>query len=123
MTIAVIVVLVFGVIALISHMPVLENGTVVDMSFTAARTDIEFYTTSDSDGNVTTHSCPVHYPNKWSIQVVGARENGELHSEWWDVGEGMYAQIGIGDTLHRDAKLGVVSIVRKGVAEDAARNH
>ena len=39
------------------------------------------------------------------------------------IDNGMYAQIGIGDTLHRDAKLGVVSIVRKGVAEDAARNH
>ncbi len=116
---AVLALFVAGIVVAIGGIPVLAEGTVADMSFTAARTDIEFYTTSDSDGNVTTHSRPVHYPNKWSIQVVGARENDEPRSEWWDVGEGMYSQIGIGDTVHRDAKLGVVSIVRRAVAEDA----
>ena len=114
--------LVAGIVVAVGGIPVLAEGTVADMSFTAARSGIEFYTTSDSDGNVTTHSRPVHYPNKWSIQVVGARENGEPRSEWWDVGEGMYSLIGIGDTVHRDAKLGVVRIVRKVVAEDADRN-
>ena len=120
--IAVLALFVAGIVVAINGIPVLAVGTVADMSFTAARTDIEFYTTSDSDGNVTTHSRPVHYPNKWSVQVVGARENGEPRSEWWEVGEGMYGQIGIGDTVRRDAKLGVVSIVRKAVAEDADRN-
>lgn len=120
--IAVLALFVAGIVVALNGIPVLAEGTVTDMSFTAARTNIEFYTTSDSDGNVTTHSCPVHYPNKWSIQVMGARENGEPRSEWWDVGEGMYGQIGIGDTVRRDAKLGVVSIVRKAVAEDADRN-
>lgn len=119
---AVIALFAAGIVAAINSIPVLAEGTVADMSFTEARTDIQFYTTSDSDGNVTTHSRPVHYPNKWSIQVVGARENGEPRSEWWEVGEGMYGQIGIGDTVRRDAKLGVVSIVRKAVAEDADRN-
>ncbi len=111
-----------GIVAAINSIPVLAEGTVADMSFTAARTDIQFYTTSDSDGNVTTHSRPVHYPNKWSIQVVGARENGEPRSEWWEVGEGMYGRIGIGDTVRRNVKQGVVSIVRKAVAEDVSRN-
>ncbi len=118
--IAVITLFVVGIIAAIDNIPILAEGTVADMSFTAAKTEIEFYTTSDSDENVTTHSRPVHYPNKWSIQVVGTRENGDPRSEWWEVGEGMYSQIGIGDTVRRDAKLGVVSIVRKAVAEDAA---
>ena len=112
---------VLGIIAAIDNVPVLEDGTVADMSFEAARTEIQFHTTTDSNGNVSTHSNPVHYPNKWSIQVVGARENGEPRSEWWEIGEGMYGQIRIGDTVHRDIKLGVVSIVRKAVAEDAYR--
>lgn len=112
---------VLGIIAAIDKAPVLEVGTVADMSFETARTEIQFHTTTDSNGNVSTHSNPVHYPNKWSIQVVGARENGEPRSEWWDVGEGMYGQIGIGDTVHRNTKLGVVSIVRKAVVEDAHR--
>jgi len=112
-----------GIIAVIASAPVLEDGTVADTSFKAARTEIQFYTTIDSNGNTITHSKPVHYPNKWSIQVVGVRENGEPRSEWWEVGEGMYAQIGIGDWVHRDAKLGVVSIVRKVVAEDATRSY
>ena len=111
-----------GIITAINNTPVLAEGTVTDMSFDAAKTELTFYTTADGDGNVTTHSRPVHYPNKWSIQVVGARENGEPRSEWWDVGEGMYGQIGIGDTVHRDMKLNVVRIVRKAVAEDAAKN-
>ena len=113
---------VLGIIAAIDNVPVLEDGIVADMSFEAARTEIQFHTTTDSNGNVFTHSNPVHYPNKWSIQVVGARENGEPRSEWWDVGEGMYGQIGIGDTVHRNTKLGIVSIMRKAVAEDAAKN-
>ena len=124
-TIVILVVLalfMIGIVAAVNGIPVLAEGTVTDMSFTAARTDIEFYTTSDSDGNDTTHSSPVHYPNKWSIQVMGARENGEPRSEWWEVGEGIYGQIGIGDKVRRDAKLGVVSIVRKAVAEDADTN-
>ena len=113
---------VLGIIAAIDNVPVLEDGTVADMSFKAARTEIQFVTTTDSNGKTTTRSQPVHYPNKWSIQVVGARENGEPRSEWWDVGEGMYGQIGIGDTVHRNTKLGVVSIVRKAVAEDATKS-
>lgn len=113
---------VLGIIAAIDNVPVLEDGTVADMSFEAARTEIQFHTTTDSNGNVSTHSNPVHYPNKWNIQVVGTRENDEPRSEWWEIGEGMYGQISIGDTVHRDIKLGVVSIVRKAVAEDATRN-
>jgi len=113
---------VLGIIAAIDNVPVLEDGTVADMSFEAARTEIQFHTTTDSNGNVSTHSNPVHYPNKWSIQVVGARENDEPRSEWWEIGEGMYGQIGIGDTVHRDANLGVVSIARKAVAEHATQN-
>ncbi|MEA4927557.1 MAG: hypothetical protein VB104_02645 [Candidatus Limiplasma sp.] len=120
--IAVLALFVAGIVVAINGIPVLAEGTVADMSFTEARTDIQFYTTTDSKGHVTMRSQPVHYPNKWSIQVVGARENGEPRSEWWEVGEGMYGQIGIGDMVRRDAKLGVVSIVRKAVAEDADRN-
>ena len=111
-----------GIVVAIGDIPVLAEGTVADRSFTEARTDIQLYTTTDSKGHVTMRSQPIHYPNKWSIQVVGTRENGEPRSEWWAVGEGMYSQIGIGDTVRRDVKLGIVSIVRKAVAEDACRN-
>lgn len=117
--VAVLALIVLGIMTAIDKVPVLEYGRVVDMSFTEARTEIQLYTTTDSDGDVITYSQPVRYPNKWSIQVVGTRENGEARSEWWEIGEGMYSQIGIGDTVHRDAKLGVVSIMRKAVAEGA----
>ena len=117
--VAAVALLVLGIVAAIHSIPILHEGTVADKTYTEARTVIRSYTTTDSKGHVTMRSQPVHYPNKWSIQVIGVRENGEPRSEWWEIGEGMYSQIGIGDTVHRDVKLGVVSIVRKAVAEDA----
>lgn len=98
----IVAVLVVGVIAVIDDIPVLEDSKVVDMTFTAAHTDIEVYTTSNSKGGITTHTRPVNYPNKWKIMVLGVRDNGEKRSEWWEIGEGMFTQIGIGDIVQRD---------------------
>ncbi|MDL2317680.1 hypothetical protein LJC74_01110 [Eubacteriales bacterium OttesenSCG-928-A19] len=104
--------LIILVVAVVDARPQLTAGTVTDKRYDAAHTTT--WTRWQDVGDV---RVPIqekqHYPDTWSIQVEGAKEDGSRRGEWWSVGSGLYEQIGIGDQVKRDKDTGVVSVVWK----------
>lgn len=81
--------------------PKLTEGTVVDKEYIAAHTTTQtqyVFTGKVMIPRVITR----RHPDRWRILVVGFIENGDEHSEWWDVGEALYKIVKIGDRVKRD---------------------
>ena len=76
----------------------IDYGTVIDKSFSPAHRE---YAPIIMYINKTTRIVPrwVHYSDQWSILV----EN-EEGKEWWEVAEGYYNSVNIGDNVDRRTK-------------------
>lgn len=80
--------------------PQLTEGICIDKTHDPGYTAMRGYTAGSSDSQQVVFY-PDHRPATWAIQVSGATEAGKARTEWWPVGEAMYFQIQIGDTVKR----------------------
>lgn len=97
--------IIFGILYVSA--PRLDEGIVVDKDYSPAR--LQPYS---STVNGKTSWRTTYFPERHTIKVQGVTEEGEARAEWWDLGEGMYAMVDIGDYVRRDNES--ISIVRKG---------
>lgn len=91
----------------VASVPQLTEGVCIDKTHDPGYTGTQGYTTGSGDSRRVV-MYPEHMPARWAIQVSGTTEAGKARTEWWPVGEGMYSQIQIGDTLKRLPGGGVI---------------
>lgn len=107
--VAVIIVIIVGIVlAVIASMPSLTEGVVIDKDYEPPYTSTETRITDDGSNRLSTRT--MHHGAQYSIRVSGKTADGEVRSEWWYVGEGVYAMVNIGDRVIRDPDTDAIRI-------------
>lgn len=94
---------------IVGSTPRLTVGVVIDKDYQPAYTGTSTSVTNGENGT-TVRSHPVHHDARCRIRVSGVDAEGEAVAEWWNVGEGLYALIQIGDVVQRDPTTGAITI-------------